>query len=570
MLLELLSERTSAMNHPDFLIIGGGSAGAVLASRLSEDPGTRVLLVEAGRDTPPDAVPVDIADTFPSSSLNANYFWPELQAQRSSDTLPRPYVQARVMGGGSSVMGLWALRGMPSDYDAWAAAGATGWGWDNVLRVFQRFENDADRDQSQTSSSPYPICRLPREEWPRLVVAVENEASRLGWRLIDDINETPGEGFFAMPLSQDAHGRASSARCYLPSEVRRRSNLSILTETTVTGLRFDGRRVCGVTVTRDSERRDISAREVIVSAGAIHSPALLLRAGIGPSEELARLGIVSRADRPGVGRNLQNHPYLHFGLTLPSRSRLSRELRRFAIAGLRLSSGFEGCPAGDLLLFMIGRVSGRDYGCDLAMLGAALYSPYSRGQVTLTSPQASIPPRVEFGMFEDPRDPPRMLKAARFAETLLLSETVAAAYNDAFLLPPVMSLQQFNRSGVAGKLMGLAIKTVLNTPPVLARNIIAHRIRPGRWIANRRRHALASDAELIAAAAPMAHPSGTCAIGPASNNMAVVDPHCRVYGVESLRVVDASVMPRVPSANTNLPTIMVAERAAELILSERA
>jgi 5-(hydroxymethyl)furfural/furfural oxidase len=133
-----------------------------------------------------------------------------------------------------------------------------------------------------------------------------------------------------------------------------------------------------------------------------------------------------------------------------------------------------------------------------------------------------------------------------------------------------MSLQQFNRTGITGSLMGLAIKAVLNAPPTLTRNILARRIRPGRWIANRYRRAPASDAEFIAAAAPMAHPSGTCAIGPASDNMAVVDPHCRVYGVESLRVVDASVMPRVPSANTNLPTIMIAERAAELIRSERA
>ncbi len=320
---------------------------------------------------------------------------------------------------------------------------------------------------------------------------------------------------------------------------------------------------------KGQEARGIAAREVIVCAGAIHSPALLLRAGIGSSEELARLGITLRADRAGVGRNLQNHPYLHFGLTLPPPSRLSRELRRFAISGLRLSSGLKGCPAGDLLLFMIGRVSGRDYGCDLAMFGAALYSPYSRGQVTLTSAQSGIPPRVEFRMFEDSRDPPRMLKAAQFAQSLLFSDAVAAAYKDAFLLPPVMSLQQFNRTGLAGGLMGLAIKAVLNAPPAVTRGILARRIRPGRWIANRHRHAPASDTELIAAAAPMAHPSGTCAIGRASDNMAVVDPHCRVYGVENLRVVDASVMPRIPSANTNLPTIMVAERAAELIRSER-
>jgi choline dehydrogenase-like flavoprotein len=557
------------MQDPDFLIIGGGSAGAVLASRLSEHPGTRVLLVEAGQDTPPGATPPDIADTFPTASLNPSYFWPGLQAARSTDTPARPYVQARVMGGGSSVMGLWALRGLPADYDSWAAAGASGWGWNDVLPVFRRLENDADRDQTQTTAGPYPILRFPREEWPGFVHAVEHEASRHGLRIIDDANETPADGFFAMPLSQDAQGRASSARCYLTPAVRRRSNLAILAQATVTSIIFAGLRACGATLRRGGETLEISAREVILCAGAIHSPVMLLRAGIGPARDLKRVGITPRVDRAGIGRNLQNHPYLHFGLTLPPRSRLRQQLRAFAIAAIRLSSGMNGCPAGDLLLFMIGRVSPRSYGSDMAMFGAALYAPWSRGQVTLTSDRVGAPPRIEFCMFDDPRDAPRMIKAARFAESLLCSETVVAAYNDAFLLPPVMALQQFNPAGIIGKLMGVAVKATLNAPPPITRAILDRRIRPGRWIANRHRRSPASDAELIAGAAPMGHPVGTCAMGPASNPMAVVDPHCCVHGIEKLRVVDASVMPRIPSANTNLPTIMIAERTADLIRSER-
>ena len=353
------------------------------------------------------------------------------------------------MGGGSSVMGLWALRGVPSDFDAWVAAGAEGWGWDDVLPYYRRLENDFARDQSQFAPGPYPIRRLPHEEWPAFVSAVERAAAARGLPLVEDINEKPGEGFFPMPLSQDATTRASSARSYLTAAVRRRGNLQIMAETRVTGLRFEGLKVCGAVIQRAGETTEINAREIILCAGAIHSPAMLLRAGIGPAADLGGLGIAPKLDRQGVGRNLQNHPYLHMALTLPRRSRLASHLRRFAIAAIRLSSHEPGAPAADLLLFLIGRVSPRGYGPDLAMFGAALYAPHSRGAVTLMSADVDEPPRIEFRMFEDPRDPPRMLKAARFAESLLLEPAVAGTYNDAFLLPPVMSLQQFNRPGVA-------------------------------------------------------------------------------------------------------------------------
>jgi 5-(hydroxymethyl)furfural/furfural oxidase len=199
------------------------------------------------------------------------------------------------------------------------------------------------------------------------------------------------------------------------------------------------------------------------------------------------------------------------------------------------------------------------------MVGCALYAPYSRGAVSLVSAQANVPPRIEFKLFEDPRDPPRMLIAARFAEALLCAPGVVLTYTDAFLLPPVMSLHQFNRPGIVGDILAMATKAVLNAPAAVSREIIDRVIRPGRWFANAHRKHELSDEELLAAAAPMAHPVGTCTIGKADNPMAVVDRSCRVYGISNLRVVDASIMPRIPSANTNLPTIMVAERAADLI-----
>jgi 5-(hydroxymethyl)furfural/furfural oxidase len=330
-------------------------------------------------------------------------------------------------------------------------------------------------------------------------------------------------------------------------------------------LRFDGLKACGASVDHDGKIVEIVAREIVLCAGAIHSPTILLRAGIGPANDLRKIGIAPRLDRPGVGRNLQNHPYLHFALTLPRQSRLQNRLRTFAIAGARVSSRQPGAPAADLLLFTIGRVSPRSYGTDIAMVGCALYAPYSRGTVSLVSAQADVPPRIEFKLFEDPRDPPRMLVAARFAESLLCAPGVAAMYNDAFLLPPVMSLHQFNRPGAVGNILAVATKAVLNAPAAVSRQIVGRVIRPGRWFANRHKRSKLSDEELLGAAAPMAHPVGTCSIGRADNPMAVVNRSCRVHGVSNLRVVDASVMPHIPSANTNLPTIMVAERATELI-----
>jgi choline dehydrogenase-like flavoprotein len=558
------------MDRPDFLIVGGGSAGATLAARLSEDLGTRVLLIEAGPDTPADAMPADIADTFPSSALNPGYFWPRVEAVRTSGLPPRPFPQARVMGGGSSVMGLVALRGIPADYDAWAASGAEGWGWNDVVKYFRKVENDLDRDQSQSEHGPYTIQRMPPDQWPGFVTSLEQAANTRGLPNVTDINASAGDGFFPMPVGQDGGGRCTSARQYLTPVVRRRSNLAIMAGTRVTALRFDGRRASGAIVERGGKTNLIEAGEVILSAGAIHSPAMLLRAGIGPAEESKRLGIAPLLDRPGVGRNLQNHPYLHFAVTLPRRSRLSARLRRFALAGIRQSSGVDGGSESDLLIFVFGRVSPYAFGPDLAMLGAALYSPFSRGAVTLVSPHADAPPQIDFRMLEDPRDPPRLIKAARLVEDLLLDPVVAESYGDAFLLPPTMALNQFNRPGFAGSLLAAAAKAVVNAPGFVRRSIIGPVIRPGRWFANRNRRAALGDQELLDAAVPMAHPVGTCAIGRSADPASVVDHTCRVHGIGSLRVVDASVMPRIPRANTNLPTMMVAERAADLIRSQAA
>ena len=552
------------MTEPDFLIVGGGSAGAVLAARLSESGEHHVLLVEAGIDTPPDQTPADINDTFPSSTLNPEYFWPGLEATVVKGEWPRPYPQARVMGGGSSIMGMFALRGLPSDYARWSAAGAQGWSWDEAARYFRKIEDDPDRESA--GKGVCPIRRMPAAEWPSFVQSMRQAAEACGFPYIADINESPGDGFFPMPVSRDAAVRSTSARCYLTEEVRRRRNLTIMAGTCVTKLCFDGRKVIGVEAQRDGAIIMLRARRVILSAGAIHSPAILMRSGIGPADELSRIGIQPVVDRPGVGRNLQNHSYMFFALTLPSGARLESRLRRFVVAGLRASSHRPDCPDGDLLLFMLGRVSPRSFGTDIAMVASALYSPFSRGTVTLADANPRVNPRIDFRMLDDPRDAPRVVMGARMAEMLLRRPEVAASYSEAFLLPAGMAVNQFNRGGLAGSLLATGAKLALNAPGPLRRLAVGYAFGAGKPLASRHGPTALSDAELLSSIAPMGHPVGTCAMGRSSDPNAVVDSGYQVYGVDKLCVVDASVMPVIPSANTNLPTMMLAEHASERIL----
>jgi 5-(hydroxymethyl)furfural/furfural oxidase len=553
------------MEHADILIVGAGSAGAALAGRLSEDPKLRVLLLEAGRDTAPGAVPDDIRSTFPRAFLNAEYFWPGFTASITDGVPPRPFPQARVMGGGSSVMGMIALRGLPSDYDAWEARGARNWGWRDVLPVFQGMTHDLDRPAPERNARGQNVIRrLPRETWPLFMRRIEAAAQARGVSSVADINDTQDDAFFPTPLSHDDE-RATSARCYLTPEVRARTNLTIMAQTRVTALRVNNGHVTGVVAARGGETVQIPASETVLCAGAINSAALLLRSGIGPAAELRALGIAPVADRAGVGRNYQNHSLLHFALTLEPGSRVRHADQHYTMTSLRFSSGLEGCPAGDLFLYFVARVSGRAFGTGMGMVAAALYAPFSRGTVKLGAPDPAVPPTVAQRLLTDPRDAQRMIIATRFAEALMIDPAVRDCYREAYLLPRDPPLRLINGTGALGTLKAAATATVLGAPAPLRRAVIDRAIRPGRFIADRTTHAPLVDEEILAASGTMFHPSCTCQMGRADDPMAVVDPECRVYGVQGLRVADASIMPSVVSANTNFPTIMIAERAAEFI-----
>ncbi|WP_077000934.1 GMC family oxidoreductase [Variovorax sp. KK3] len=547
----------------DFLIVGGGTAGAVVAARLSQDPQRRILLVEAGDDVVPGDEPADIRDPFPTSTLNPDYFWGGLTASATDGAAAMPYPQPRVMGGGSSINGMFALRGMPADYAQWSDAGAGDFSWATVLPRFRQIENDRDRPDS--AGGLHAITRTPKPQWPAFVRAMEEAAGRAGLPFVPDINEQPGDGFFAMPNAIDAEARVGTAGCYLTREVRARPNLEIMTNAHVTRLRTNGGAVTGVDAIRNGATLRLNADRVIVCGGAIHSPALLLRSGIGPANELAALGIDPVLERPGVGRNLQNHPYMFFALTLPRGKRVAQDLRRFALAGIRSSSGMAGCPPSDLFNFVIGRVSGESFGPDFALVGSALYAPKSRGSVRLGSADPLRSPRIDFRFMSDTADAPRMVAAARLAERLLRDAGVAAQYHEAFLLPGALAVKQFNRPGLAGKMLALAAEAAASSPALLRRQIFGRAFKSGAPAAHRGGGRAISDAQILSSISPMGHPVGTCAMGRADDAMAVVDPAFRVHGIDNLFVADASVMPVIPSANTNLPTLMLAEMAAERI-----
>jgi choline dehydrogenase len=509
----------------DYVIVGAGSAGCVLAGRLSEDPDVRVALVEAGgQDSQPE---IHIPAAFPAL-FKSGLDWDLLGEPEPGLANRRLYLpRGKMLGGCSSINAMIYVRGNRADFDAWAQDGCEGWAYDDVLPYFRRSE-DNERGEDPFHGVGGPLAISESRSMHPLIDTMLEAARQAGHEHNPDFNGARQEGVGRFQLTQRDGLRCSTADAYL-QPARQRANLDVITAAFTLRILFEGDRAVGVEIARDGRVEPLRAeREVIVSAGTYQSPVLLMLSGIGPEDQLAPFGIEIREALP-VGDGLQDHcmaqlnyltdePSLFLATTPENIALLEAEGRGALTSNIPEAGAFfrarSGVDAPDIefhfspsLFFDEGLTAPADHGY---CFGPVVIHPTSRGRVMLRAPLADSKPRVLCNFLTTEEDRESMLAGMRLALEIARQEPLRAVERAPFSVP-----------------------------------------------------ASDSDEDLLAfvqrAGQSVYHPTSTCAMG------SVVDPELRVYGCDGLRVIDASVMPRITRGNTNAATIMIAERAADLI-----